>query len=397
MIAALAKRFLTEPDRRVLRKFMFTFGLNGLRAVRQFQKRVNRGEYFPAFLFISVTNACNLSCQGCWITPTKPPCHMPVATLHRIVNEAREHGCRFFGILGGEPLMYGPLQELFEQHPDCFFLLFTNGTLLTDDVAQRLRAAANVSPLISVEGSDLVSDVRRGGKRVYARTMEGVDACVRNGLITGVATSVCRSNLDDLASAEFLKELIARGVHYAWYYVYRPVGPRPTPELALNEDEIVRLRRFMVEARSRHPIVIVDSYWDHEGRAMCPAATGIGYHISPDGYIEPCPPIQLAGDNVGDGGGLYDRFISSDFLKRFRGLSRETSRGCIIMEHPDLLLKLAEDVDAHDSSGRRAIRDELARMHPCGSHHTPGREIPEEHWLYRFAKKNYFFGFGAYG
>ena len=34
----------------------------------------------------------------------------------------------------------------------------------------------------------------------------------------------------------------------------------------------------------------------------------------------------------------------------------------------------------------------------CGqSQHQPGQEIPEKHWMYRLAKKHYFFGFGAYG
>jgi len=31
------------------------------------------------------------------------------------------------------------------------------------------------------------------------------------------------------------------------------------------------------------------------------------------------------------------------------------------------------------------------------SHHLSGAEIPEKHWLYRIAKKYWFFGFGAYG
>ena len=35
-------------------------------------------------------------------------------------------------------------------------------------------------------------------------------------------------------------------------------------------------------------------------------------------------------------------------------------------------------------------------MHSLNSQHNPGNEIPEKHWLYRFAKKHWFFGFGAY-
>ena len=52
--------------------------------------------------------------------------------------------------------------------------------------------------------------------------------------MTGVASSLCRSNLEDLASEVFIDELIRRGVHYLWFYLYRPVGAVPAPELCLG-------------------------------------------------------------------------------------------------------------------------------------------------------------------
>ena len=39
---------------------------------------------------------------------------------------------------------------------------------------------------------------------------------------------------------------------------------------------------------------------------------------------------------------------------------------------------------------------EVEKMTPRNSQSNPGNEIPEEHWAYRFAKKHWFFGFGAY-
>ena len=60
---------------------------------------------------------------------------------------------------------YGPLLEFLAQHPDCYFQVFTNGQLITDDVAAELRRVGNVSPLISVEGTEIVSDERRGYRR----------------------------------------------------------------------------------------------------------------------------------------------------------------------------------------------------------------------------------------
>jgi hypothetical protein len=58
---------------------------------------------------------------------------------------------------------------------------------------------------------------------------------------------------------------------------------------------------------------------------------------------------------------------------------------------------MLEEVDAYDSSKRNKAFEELKKMKPCAGHHIPGKEIPEKSWLYRFAKKYSFFGFGAYG
>ena len=318
MSASLMKRMLTEPDKRLLWKFAYNFGYKGMRSIEKFQKRLKRDEYFPAFLFLSVTNACNLACQGCWVSQSNPPKQIAPGTLDNVITECKAQGSCFFGILGGEPLLYDGLFEVFEKHPDCYFLLFTNGTLITDAVAKEMRRIGNISPLISIEGLDAVSDVRRGGKNVYEQTLAGLANCKKNRLVTGVCTSVCKSNIADLASEKFVNDIAALGAHYLWYYIYRPVGPNPTPELALDAEQVTALRRFIVDIRLTAPLVIVDAYWDDKGRALCPAAVGIANHVSPDGYIEPCPPLQFAKDNIGDGTGLYNLFNESVFLKKLQ-------------------------------------------------------------------------------
>ncbi len=397
MSAALMKRMLTEPDKRLLWKFAYNFGYKGMRSVEKFQKRLKRGEYFPAFLFLSVTNACNLTCQGCWVSPSNPPKEIPPDTLDNVIHECKKQGSYFFGILGGEPLLYEGLFEVFEKHPDCYFLLFTNGTMLTDSVAGEMRRIGNISPLISIEGLEEVSDVRRGGEKVYEQSMMALANCRANRLVTGVATSICKSNIHDLATEKFVNDIAALGVHYLWYYIYRPVGPKPTPELVLDEDQITDLRRFIVDIRLKAPLMVVDAYWDDKGRALCPAAIGIANHISPAGDIEPCPPMQFACENIGDGTDMYKRINQSDFLARFRMMSSELTRGCIIMDDPETLGLFMRKCGAKDSSGRGTAFDELENMCECCSHHQPGKEIPERSWAYRFAKKNWFFGFGAYG
>lgn len=392
------KRMLIEPDKRALAKFAWNFGWKGMRAVSRFEKRMARGaDFFPAFLFISVTDQCNLSCQGCWVTPASPRRELDLETLDRVIRQAKAQGSFFFGILGGEPLLHKGLFELLGRHPDSYFLLFTNGTLITDAIAKEMRRLGNVSPLISIEGTREVSDVRRGGTNVYERTLAGLEQCRRHRLVIGAATSICQSNRKELASDAFLRKLAGLGVHYLWYYIYRPVGPNPTPELALSPEQVVELRRFIVESRTRVPLMVVDAYWDHEGKALCPAAVGMAHHIGPGGDVEPCPPIQFARDNIRDGRPLAELFRDSSFLKSFREFSSSTTRGCVIMEDPARLQAFLKAQQAVDSSGRGTAYQELALMKAHTSHHVPGSEIPERCPGYRFAKKYWFFGFGAYG
>jgi MoaA/NifB/PqqE/SkfB family radical SAM enzyme len=396
ILPQLAWRFLRQVDPKCLANLAVRFGLGGLRAVYAFQRRRREGVVFPPFLFISLTSRCNLHCQGCWVVGADPPTDLDMHDLDRLIEAGKRHGSRFFGLLGGEPTLHPQLFEILQRHRDCYFQLFSNGLLLDNEAAERLRRLGNVTPVISIEGSEPASDIRRGGREVYGRSFDGVDACISAGLMTGVATSLCKSNLDDLLTERFLDDLIARGVLYVWYYIYRPAGPDPHPELALSAKEIRRVREFIVTQRCRKPIMIVDSYWDHDGQALCPAAVGISHHINPAGYIEPCPPIQFAAENIRDGE-IARLVTDSTFLAGFRELAASTTRGCILMDNPQALAAFVTNTIAADTSGRAVGAAELLAMKEHPSHHQPGAEIPEKHWAYRFAKKHWFFGFGAYG
>nr|WP_320119785.1 radical SAM protein [uncultured Marinifilum sp.] len=397
MIFSLGARILRQVDARLLWKLGYNLGWKGMKAVAKHKKRLKNGELYPAFMMISVTDNCNLNCQGCWVTIDNTSKGMDVETLENIIVSSKKKGSYFFGLLGGEPLMYPHLMDVIERHSDCYFQLFTNGTLLTDDIAQRLRKLGNVSPLISVEGLQDVSDVRRGAKNVYSRSMAGIEAALKSKLFTGVATSVCKSNFKDLVNEEFVNSCIKKGIHYLWFYIYRPVGARPTTELALSEEEILELRQFMVDIRVKAPIMIIDTYWDEKGNALCPGAIGLSHHINPYGDIEFCPPIQFAGEKVEADSDISNLIENSNYISSLRKGITDCTQGCILLDNPNQLHTMLKSVNAYDSSKRNTSYEELKQMRTCAGHHIPGKEIPEKSWLYRFAKKYSFFGFGAYG
>jgi MoaA/NifB/PqqE/SkfB family radical SAM enzyme len=396
MLLQLTRRMLTEVDRRLLWKFAYNFGFKGMLSVERYKARLRKGIHFPPFLFISIINSCNLRCQGCWVDVEAPRKFLDLDSLNKLVKDAKRHGNSYFGILGGEPFLHPNLLDFLDQHPDAYFQIFTNGQLITDAVAKRLRKAGNATPLVSIEGTSLVSDERRGRSNVLDHTLAGLENCRRHGLITGVATSVCQSNVDDLVNEAWLRRLIDLGVHYAWFHTYRVVGPKPSPELALRPDQVLAVRKFIVKMRSKLPIAIVDAYWDDKGEALCPMATGVSHHISPYGDVEPCPIIQFARESVHDRASIYETLTRSAFLRDFRETAAKATRGCIVLERPDLVKALVQKHAARDTTDRKTALAELEALTPRHSQYAPGQEIPEENWMYRIAKKHWFFGFGAY-
>jgi len=396
MVPSLVYRTVRSANFRCIRKFAWNFGVKGLLSVERFKRRLKRGEYFPPFLYLSILNSCNLRCQGCWVDVAAERTEIDLDTLNRTITDAKAQGNTFFGILGGEPFMHPELLDLIAAHPDCYFQIFTNGQFITEKIAARLRDLGNATPLISIEGREVTSDQRRGNKDVFNRTLRGLDHSIRAGLLTGVATSVCQSNIDELLTESWLRELIKRGVHYVWYHSYRPVGPKMNTELGLRPDQLVRVRKFVVEMRAKVPIAIIDAYYDHQGKALCPMVTGISHHVGPGGDIEPCPIIQFATENIRDKRGIYETIRDSAFLRDFRELTAQHTRGCVILERPDLVKDLVTKHGARDTTLRRTAMAELDAMKPRYSQWLPGEEVPEKHWMYRLSKKYWFSDFGAY-
>src|SRR2546421_1053062 len=197
MLPALIFRTLRSADKRCIAKFLWNFGFKGMLSVEKFKRRIKRGEYFPPFLYVSIINSCNLRCQGCWVDVEEKDA-IDLDTLNRTISDAKRHGNSFFGILGGEPFMHPQLLDLLAAHRDCYFQLFTNGQFITENVAHELRRLGNATPLISIEGREIVSDQRRGKKDVFNKTLRGLKNCLDQRLLTGVATSVFQTNIDEL-------------------------------------------------------------------------------------------------------------------------------------------------------------------------------------------------------
>ena len=80
-----------------------------------------------------------------------------------------------------------------------------------------------------------------------------------------------------------------------------------------------------------------------------------------------------------------------------RVMTAEQSRGCILMENPNRLAQFLKEHNAYDTTSRQSVLEEYSRMVSVPGHDMGDEAIPEKSAPYRWLKKNYFFGFGAYG
>jgi len=395
MLLRLAYRLATEVSPRLAWKAARLWVFKGARTVKAYRRRLQRGELFPPFFFLALTTACNLRCRGCWI-PGGAPLELSEKDVETIIAAGKQQHSYFYTLLGGEPMLYPRLWSIIERHPECYFQIITNGMFFDERNVQRLAAAGNVTPLISIDGLQEDND-RRRGKGVFQAAVEGIARLRQHKVLFGVATTVTSENIQQVLSDGYVQQMIRLGAMYLWYYGYRPVGADPAPHLALDKQQMLQFRRELLRLRRRHAILLIDTYWDAAGQAVCPAALGLGFHIGPEGSIEPCPPLRFAAETVGQhDGNLFDCINRSQFLRQFSEFARSKTRGCVILEAPQELAQFIRDCAARDYS-RRDMLAELMASTPRPSHDLPGEHLPEDHWLYKLLKKQLFFGMGGYG
>ncbi len=288
------------------------------------------GEYPPNFIVLSPTQRCNLNCTGCYAssnarTSATLPYHMVDQIVHDVRNKFHS---RFVTISGGEPFMYKSegksLLDLFEKYDDVFFLVYTNGTLITREVAERLGRMGNVTPAISVEGFEKETDERRG-KGVHHKILKAFENLRNAGVPIGISVTATSKNEDILLSDEFYDYYFdQQGVTYMWQFQLMPMGRSNHDfNLMVPPQKRVELYRKWEYLISEKEYCVAD-FWNSGvlvNGCIAYGRHGGYFYIDWNGNIMPCVFVPYYVDNVYDlynkGKSLVDALFS-DFMKNGR-------------------------------------------------------------------------------
>jgi len=262
---------------------------------KEFKKK--EGFFPPWFIVISPSMTCNLRCVGCYAGEYSKKDDLPYNKLDSVIKQAKQMGVYFFTISGGEPFFRKDLLKIFAKHNDCYFLVYTNGTLIDKKLAKTIRELGNVMPGISVEGFEKETDARRG-KGTFKKIIEAMKNLKEEGVIFGFSATPTHLNSNIVASNKFLDFFIKQGCLFGWYFQYIPIGRNPDISLMATPKEREQLRIFIKKARKTKPIFIGDFWNDGPSVGGCMAGGRTYLHINVKGDVEPCVFVHFAADNI---------------------------------------------------------------------------------------------------
>lgn len=331
----------------------------------------------PWAILMDPTSACNLRCTGCWAAEYGHKQNLALDELDTIIRQGKELGTHVYIYTGGEPLVRKrDLIALCEQHPDCVFLSFTNGTLIDEEFCQDMIRVKNFIPAISVEGFEEATDARRG-QGTYAKVERAMELLRGHGLPFGVSCCYTSANADSIASEEFFDWLVGQGALFCWIFTYMPVGVGAPTELMVRPDQRERLYRFVRAMRERKPLFTLDFQNDGEFVGGCIAGGRRYLHINAAGDVEPCVFAHYANANIRESS-LLEALKSPLFMEYYEGqpFNDNLLRPCPFLENRDALARMVEASGAHctDLQAQESARELCAKCAPAAETWAPVAE-----------------------
>jgi radical SAM protein with 4Fe4S-binding SPASM domain len=262
---------------------------------------------------VEVTRRCNLSCAHCYT-------NLPVGAREakerelscgehcRLIDEMAESGCLWLLFTGGEIFVREDFLDIYSHAKEkgLIVTLFTNGTLITPEIADYLAERRPFSIEITIYGrSREIYQTVTGVANSYDRCLRGIRLLVERGLPLTVKTLALRDNAHELWEMRRFVESDL-GLDFKFDAVLNPRidGSRRPLALRLSPEAVVRLdledgtrgaewRRFCAHLTKPGPRV-------RESLYQCGAALH-SFAVTPEGTLVPCILSRRSGYDLRGG------------------------------------------------------------------------------------------------
>ena len=349
-------RILDETDKNVAKVTLMNLGfeafIRGTKTIRKNREIYNCN--IPWLILFDPTSACNMHCKGCWSGTYGHKYSLTFEDMDKIVTEGKALGTYLYMLTGGEPTVrMKDIFRLAEKHHDAYFALYTNSTLIDEEMCKEVVRLGNITFMLSIEGTPETNDARRGEGH-YAAVMNAMDLLKKHGIIFGTSICYTRNNVEAVTSDEFFKMISEKGARFGFYFHYMPVGNNAVPELMPTVGQ----RKYMIDriryVRSMESdIEFYPMDFQNDGKYVggCIAGGRNYFHINSAGDAEPCVFIHFSNANIHDSS-ILEILQSPLFMAYHKGqpFNRNHLRPCPMLENPELLQKMVHETGAHGTN-----------------------------------------------
>lgn len=288
-----------------------------------------------------ITEACNLKCKHCY-QEQHVPMQLSYSALEHILFEyktlLKKLGKKgHINITGGEPLCnphFFKLLEEFKKDKDLYsFSILTNGTLINQKIAKKIKEYDPLYVQVSLEGGKKVNDFIRG-KNSYKRIIHGMKCLVDENIFTSISFTATHLNYKEFPKVVKLAKKYH--VQNVWSDRYIPLSKKEE-ELVLSGKETIEYFKILAKERRKLNASCFSTHVSMNRALQFLVTNDFAYHctagdtlltVMENGDLVPCRRMPIVIGNVLQES-MYDLYKKSALCKDLRKSKiPEECKGC---------------------------------------------------------------------
>ncbi len=178
-------------------------------------------ERIPLNGSLEVTSRCNLRCEHCYLPFSErkgsKDVELSIPEIQRLFCEIADAGCLWLLLTGGEPFLRQDFLEIYDHAKKKGFILtlFTNGTLISENIANHLAEWRPFVIEISLYGATQATYERVTGiPGSYSRCMRGIELLLERGLPLKLKSVLITLNQHELEQMKQLSQGLGLEFHF---------------------------------------------------------------------------------------------------------------------------------------------------------------------------------------
>ncbi len=317
-------------------------------------------EVIPISVLIEVCHTCNENCIHCYLADHTRR-GMTTGQYEMLFDQLVDAGTFFVILTGGEPFMRRDFMEIVRmaRRRRISVTIFTNGTLITEQLARELASLWVQEVHISVYGAD--ASIHDGITRVpgsFKKSMTAVDLLKKNGITVRFKSPLMSRTADGISELKALAESKDVDLQFTAVITAMNDGNMATTNLRLTDAQ---LKDLLLDEK-------IDSHTSQaiERPSTCdcvPCDTVYnGGAIDPFGNVFPCNQLQVCGGNVLEQsfGDIWSNSFAFRNLREMRVDGLDDCDGCSLFLQctrcPGLALLEDGDIRGCSSAAKRIAK-----------------------------------------